>query len=198
MVFKSSWFFLCLFNFFFHAAISAQEENGLAELNSTSKKEFIEVVSPPATSSSSLVNLEKLQEPISDNDSSDQVTSQNVTVKDPVKVGKHLNEGMDVMSMIFSLLVVLVIIIFSALLLKRFQGGKALSQDLKLVTSLHLGTKEKVVVIQSGDQQWLLGVTSQQINVLAELDEPIKMVDSEQVPLPNSITSLLKRSSLNK
>lgn len=111
------------------------------------------------------------------------------------KVGKHVNEEMDLLSMILSLSVVLAIIGVSAFLLKRIQGVKTPLNGLKLVSSLHLGTKEKIVVVQAGEQQWLLGVTPQQINLLSELAEPLTS-NTEQAPtLPSAIASLLKKSS---
>ena len=91
----------------------------------------------------------------------------------PLKIGKHVSQEIDLLSMIISLSVVLLIILISAFLLKRVQGGSTSLNGLKLISSLHLGTKEKVVVVQAGKQQWLLGVTPQQINVLSELAEPL-------------------------
>jgi flagellar protein FliO/FliZ len=58
-------------------------------------------------------------------------------------------------------------------LLKRWQNGRAgfkggtHDNDLRFVRALPLGTKEKIVVIQYQNEEWLLGVTSSAISLLA-------------------------------
>ncbi|WP_085298107.1 flagellar biosynthetic protein FliO [Cognaticolwellia mytili] len=112
---------------------------------------------------------------------------------EPVEVGKYVGANMDAMSMILSLLMVLVVIVVSAIILKRFQGVQHNHNGLKIVTSLHLGTKEKLVVVQSGDKQLLLGVTTQQITLLETLDEPIVAGQEKSVDFVESIAKLLKQ-----
>lgn len=90
-----------------------------------------------------------------------------------VEVGKHANVNMDAVSMIMSLLMVLALIVASAWLLKKFNMVAKHSSQMKVVASLPLGTKEKVMVVQVGDEQLLLGVSHQQVNLLKTLDKPI-------------------------
>lgn len=113
------------------------------------------------------------------------------------QIGKHVNEEIDLLSMIASLSVVLALIGVSAFLLKRMQGGKSTLNGLKLVSSLHIGTKEKIVVVQAGEQQWILGVTPHQINLLSELTEPLTLSHEtkSEVNLPSAIAAMLKKSS---
>ncbi|NHI00159.1 flagellar biosynthetic protein FliO [Oceanimonas sp. MB9] len=47
------------------------------------------------------------------------------------------------------------------------------NRQLRVVTSLALGHKEKLVVVQVGEEQWLLGITPQNINRLGKLDHPL-------------------------
>lgn len=124
-------------------------------------------------------------------------TLMNNPVAPAAKVGRHVNEDIDLLSMVVSLGVVLAIIVIVAFLLKRIQGGKTSLNGLKLISSLHLGTKEKIVVVQAGEKQWLLGVTPQQINLLSELTEPLTSSDSESTSpeLPSVIAFLLKGRS---
>lgn len=121
------------------------------------------------------VELEKMGDSalVKANSQLENVTPQEEIANKPLKIGKHVSQEIDLLSMIISLSVVLLIILASAFLLKRIQGGKTSLNGLKLISSLHLGTKEKVVVVQAGKQQWILGVTPQQINVLSELAEPL-------------------------
>lgn len=91
-----------------------------------------------------------------------------------VQVGQHTaSNNLDAMSMILSLLMVLALIVGAALLLKRFQLVRPQSGQLKLVTSLHLSAKEKLVVVQVGEQQLLLGISGQQINLLHQLEQAL-------------------------
>jgi flagellar protein FliO/FliZ len=114
----------------------------------------------------------------------------------PVEVGKHVAANMDAMSMILSLLMVLVVIIISAVILKRFQGVRHSINGLKIVTSLHLGAKEKLVVVQAGEKQLLLGVTAQQISLLETLDEPLISAKENSVDFAQSIAKLLKQKAI--
>ncbi|MBA6417472.1 flagellar biosynthetic protein FliO, partial [Colwellia sp. 6M3] len=109
----------------------------------------------------------------------------------PVEVGKHVTANMDAMSMILSLLMVLVVIVISAVILKRFQGVRHSINGLKIVTSLHLGAKEKLVVVQAGNKQLLLGVTAQQISLIETLDEPLIAAKENSVDFAQSIAKLL-------
>ena len=114
----------------------------------------------------------------------------------PVEVGKHVTANMDAMSMILSLLMVLVVIVVSAVILKRFQGVRHSINGLKIVTSLHLGAKEKLVVVQAGDKQLLLGVTAQQISLIETLDEPLISPKENSVDFAQSIAKLLKQKAI--
>lgn len=114
----------------------------------------------------------------------------------PVEVGKHVTANMDAMSMIMSLLMVLAVIVVSAMILKRFQGVRHSVNGLKIVTSLHLGAKEKLVVVQAGKQQLLLGVTAQQITLLETLDEPLVSPEDKSVDFAQSLVKLLKQKAI--
>lgn len=116
----------------------------------------------------------------------------------PVEVGKHVTANMDAMSMILSLLMVLVVIVISAVILKRFQGVRHSINGLKIVTSLHLGAKEKLVVVQAGNKQLLLGVTTQQISLIETLDEPLIAAKENSVDFAQSIAKLLKQKAIKK
>jgi flagellar protein FliO/FliZ len=115
---------------------------------------------------------------------------------EPVEVGKHVTANMDAMSMILSLLMVLAVIVISAIILKRFQGVQHNISGLKIITSLHLGAKEKLVVVQSGDKQLLLGVTAQQITLLETLDEPITSGQEKSLDFTPFIAKYLKQKTV--
>jgi len=116
-----------------------------------------------------------------------------------VEVGKHVTDPTDATTMILSLLLVLMVVIASAYLLKKFQitaqGGH---QSLKVITSVHLGTKERVVVVQVADKQLVLGVTAHQVTLLDTLDEPLDTGKKASEFFENSVVSRLKNSIKNK
>jgi flagellar protein FliO/FliZ len=109
-------------------------------------------------------------------------------------VGKHSGANMDAMSMIVSLLLVLGLIVVCALLVKRFQPMIQMNSALKVVSSLSLGAKERIVVVQVGDKQLLLGVTSQQISLLESLESPLQKETSPSSDINSSLRSLFKKS----
>lgn len=115
--------------------------------------------------------------------------------KSPV-VGSHISGGVNAVSMILSLLMVLAVIVVSAYMLKRFNVIQNTTQNLKVVASLPLTAKEKLVVVQVGEKQILLGVTSQQINLIESLDEPLVIQNVSANEQNNSIWDFLKNNNL--
>lgn len=107
------------------------------------------------------------------------------------EVGKHVMANMDAGSMILSLLMVLGLIILCALVLKRFNLTQQGVSQLKVVTSLSLGAKERVVVVQVGEQQLLLGVTAQQVTLIERISEPLPTQNANAVELPKNLLSFI-------
>lgn len=117
--------------------------------------------------------------------------------EEKLEVGKHVAGNMDAMSMIISLLMVLAVIVFSAYILKRFQPTLRQSSGLKVISSVHLGPKERVVVVQVGDKQLLLGVTAGQINLLDTLAEPLVSHQTANNDISQSLIALIKGKTAN-
>jgi flagellar protein FliO/FliZ len=74
-----------------------------------------------------------------------------------------------------SLLVVVLVIMALAWLSKKMNLGFPGNRAIKVVTALSLGAKERIVVIEVNGKQHLIGVTTQQVNHLLTLDEPLEM-----------------------
>ena len=72
-------------------------------------------------------------------------------------------------SIFLSLLVVVGIIFALAYVMRRFNVTHAGSGQMKVVASMVAGTKERLMVVEVGDEQYLLGITSHSINHLATL-----------------------------
>jgi flagellar protein FliO/FliZ len=121
-------------------------------------------------------------------------------VNKETEVGKHVMANTDAGSMILSLLMVLALIVISAFVLKRFKFTQQQGGQLKVVASLSLGVKERIVVAQVGEQQLVLGVTSQQITLIKSLEEPIDSSHSEKgstSALTENIIGFLKTTNFN-
>lgn len=80
----------------------------------------------------------------------------------------------------FALLLVLALVVGLGWLVRRVGGGALRGQPgLRVVATLAVGTKERVVVVAAGDRQLLLGVTAQQVNLIQALDSPLPDVATE-------------------
>lgn len=88
-------------------------------------------------------------------------------------VGSPSATGMgQILKTIIGLVVVLVVIFFLAWAVKRYGPftSSAMGQ-VKMVAGLSLGNRERVVVVNVGGKQLVLGVTPSNIQTLAELNE---------------------------
>ena len=66
---------------------------------------------------------------------------------------------------------ILLLILALAFVARRMQQGPApQGKQLAIVDTLHLGTKERLLLVQVGEQRLLLGVTANQISHLSHLD----------------------------
>jgi len=110
------------------------------------------------------------------------------------EVGKHVAANLDVASVIMSLLLVLVLIIAIAFVLKRFNPQGASLSGMKIVSSLHLGTKEKLVVVDVDGKQLLLGVTAHQVSFIQTLEKPMEVGQPLTMDLSQNIVKLLKKN----
>lgn len=80
------------------------------------------------------------------------------------------------------LVLVVALILVIAWLVRRFGQGTLLSgSNMKLISSMALGAKEKVVVVEIGERQLLLGVTSHSIQTLHKFETPLPKRDVKPI-----------------
>ncbi|WP_129644851.1 flagellar biosynthetic protein FliO [Peristeroidobacter agariperforans] len=100
-----------------------------------------------------------------------------------------------------SLLLVLGIVFAAAWITRRLRGfGKFGNGALHVVTEIAVGAKERVVLVQVGKQQLLVGVAPGRVSTLYVLDEPVTPqtpgtpVAPSDPRHPTDFKSILKRS----
>lgn len=91
--------------------------------------------------------------------------------------------------MVLVLLLVILLLLGLAWVLKRAgvtQG--ALNGQLAVLGAVSVGQREKVVLIQAGQEQLLVGVTANEITLLHLLSEPIELDKASGLQTANSLT----------
>ncbi|TNH83793.1 flagellar biosynthetic protein FliO [Aeromonas sobria] len=77
-------------------------------------------------------------------------------------------------SWLLSSLMVIGLILVLGFLLKKSKLATAMGGgQMRVIASLPVGYKEKLLVVKVGEQQLLVGVTPQQVNFLCRLEEPL-------------------------
>ena len=99
--------------------------------------------------------------------------------------------GSGLLQMGFGLFVVLALILALAWMMRRLggvQGGA--NSALRILGGLSLGTRERVVLVQVGEQQVLLGVAPGRVQTLHVLEQPIA-VNEHNKPATGSFAASL-------
>jgi len=97
--------------------------------------------------------------------------------KPPIQIVQPLSPGVSSGSLVqvtLGLLLVLAMIVGIAWLLRRYgRLQSAASGSLKIIGGLSIGPRERVVLLQVGDTQLLVGVAPGRVQTLHILDEPL-------------------------
>lgn len=97
----------------------------------------------------------------------------------PVSSPPKVNPGANLLNLVLGLLLIIGLIFALSWLVRRMgSGGLLSSNQIKVVAAMPLGTRERIVVVEVGGQQLLLGITATQINTLHVFSEPV--IDSQQ------------------
>ena len=99
----------------------------------------------------------------------------------------------DMLQWLLSLLAVIAVIVMLAFLAKKARVFGSDNQQLHVVATLPLGPKERIMVVQVGSEQVLLGITGQQINLLKELEQPLENSQPELNPFATKLAQMMKQ-----
>jgi flagellar protein FliO/FliZ len=80
----------------------------------------------------------------------------------------------NILQIFIGLIAVIALFLATAWLMRKFAQGPGVGgKQIQLLAGLSLGTKEKVLLVDAGGQQLLLGVTSHQISTLHTYAQPV-------------------------
>ena len=109
-----------------------------------------------------------------------------ITIASPASITSPTS----VASIFLSLLLVVGVIFLLAFLMRRFNVTTAGQGQLRVVASLMTGNREKVMVIQVGEDQHLIGVTTHHISHLGHLTTPLATSPTTTVKVPSFASAL--------
>lgn len=95
------------------------------------------------------------------------------------------------LSMLMSLGLVVMVIVLLAMAIKRLNPNMVTTDEFKVVRSINLGTKERLMIVEMDGKHHVLGVTSQSINYLYQLDEKLK--DNPLPPMAQGMSQIFNR-----
>jgi len=100
--------------------------------------------------------------------------------------------------MITGLVLVIAAIFTITWVIRRVPGMQATGHGaIRIVDALHVGSRDKILLVQVGDQQMLVGVTAQAINTLHVLQEPV-IRQHNQSEMANRLVKLFSSRTSGK
>jgi len=102
------------------------------------------------------------------------------TPASPIGMAGEVLDGGFMLQFLAGLGIVVLCIVGLAWLLKRAGGLQASARGaLRVVDGVALSTRERLVLVQVGDQQVLLGVAPGRVNAVHVLDQPVQTITDE-------------------
>jgi flagellar protein FliO/FliZ len=118
------------------------------------------------------------------------------TAAAPAATAPMVNSGVagQLTQLVFGLLLVLGLIFFLAWLLRRVQqaGPAGKGQVIELIGSRALGPRDRLMLVQVGNEQILLGLSPGSITALHVLKEPVEVPIASEKATPEFAQHLLK------
>ena len=95
----------------------------------------------------------------------------------------ELFTGDYLLQVVGSFVLVICVLLAVLLLLKRFNGaGSPRSGQMRVIASLGLGQRERAVLIEVGNEQFLVGVAPGSVNILHALSDPVRPASESAKP----------------
>ncbi|HSC67310.1 MAG TPA: flagellar biosynthetic protein FliO [Cellvibrio sp.] len=99
-----------------------------------------------------------------------------------VNAAPRIGSGTHLLNVTLGLSAIIALIFALSFFVKRFGSGSfSANTQLKIISSMPLGTRERIVLIDAAGQQLLLGITPTNINTLHVFAEPIAVDNKAEV-----------------
>ncbi|RPJ65009.1 flagellar biosynthetic protein FliO [Alteromonas sediminis] len=108
--------------------------------------------------------------------------STRVSAQESASPSTSVSDFGTLLSISLSLFVVLALIFGLAYLMRRFTVTSSGNGQMKVVASMMAGAKERIMVLQVGDEQHLIGITPNNINHLSTLKAPLETQKPTSLP----------------
>ena len=108
------------------------------------------------------------------------IFSPNLYAQNSINQSFYKMPNKSLMELFGGLFLILIILLFFILFLKKIDTKKSrYSQGLRVIRSISLGRKEKLIIIEVGEDQLLLGVTEKNINKIYNMPKKLKESNDE-------------------
>ncbi len=119
-----------------------------------------------------------------------------VALSMPVHAETPSAPNLDLATTLGSLLLVIMVILGMAWMLKKMRLPSMNGQkDFAIKRQITLGAKERVMVVQAGDEQFLVGATAHNIQLIAKLDNNLVDDDPQSAPFAAQLNQFLKKKN---
>jgi flagellar protein FliO/FliZ len=139
-------------------------------------------------------------EPLADGKGSETPQPSSSFTFNPSNVNRSTEVGSGVvttnpLSVVVGLLAVVLLIFLLAWLMRRLGGVSAMGgQQMKVMAALSVGAREKIVLIEVGDQQILVGVAPGRVSHLQSFEQPILDSPLSKGDFPSAMKKILKNN----
>lgn len=97
-----------------------------------------------------------------------------------------------------SLVLVIAVILGLAWVLKRMKVPSLVNQQgLKIVRQIPVGTKERITIVEAGEEQFLVGITAQSIQLISKLEKPLEESEITQPAFASQLSKIMKKQTQN-
>lgn len=116
------------------------------------------------------------------------------------KPAPKIGSGGHLLNVTLGLIAIIALIFVLSAFVKRFGPGTfSTNAQLKILSSMPLGTRERIVLIDAGGQQLLLGITPTNINTLHVFSDPIVIDSKSAAPsdFSQKLMAILQQKTAN-
>ena len=169
-------------------ALSAYADGSLSSQAATGEQQAAESTAPESTATTPLPTTTATASPtIAPTSSAASAASAATTVTTPAPVvssppvtATSVGGGRHLLSVTLALFGIIALIFAISWFVKRFgHVGFAQNQHIKIIATMPLGTRERLVLVDAAGQQLLLGITASSINTLHSFQEPAVVMEKE-------------------